>query len=97
MTDEVKINQFSFTRRIALEWDRVGRDYIRRRAFRAAPMASVQFFYFMGLFYTYTTDFSAWYAGSTIFAVLVCTAFAAYGFYTSMGGQAMFRSWQLDD
>ncbi len=60
-------------------------------------MASVQFFYFMGLFYTYTTDFSAWYAGGTIFALLVCVAFAFYGCYTSMAGQPLFRGEQFNE
>jgi serine/threonine-protein kinase len=60
-------------------------------------MASVQFFYFMGVFYPYTTDFSAWYAGNTIFALLVCVAFAVYGFYTSMAGQPLFRGEQFNE
>jgi serine/threonine-protein kinase len=60
-------------------------------------MASVQFFYFMGLFFPYTTDFSAWYAGNTIFALLVCVAFAFYGFYTSMAGQPLFRGGQFNE
>ena len=54
-------------------------------------MASVQFFYFMRVFYPYTSEFSAWYAGGTIFALAVCAAFAAYGFYTSTAGQPLFR------
>ncbi len=60
-------------------------------------MASAQFFYFMGLFYPYTTDFSAWYVGSTFFALLVCVAFAIYGFYTSMAGQPLFRGEQFNE
>jgi serine/threonine-protein kinase len=54
-------------------------------------MASVQFFFFMGVFYPYTTDFSSWYAGGTIFALVVCAGFALYGFYTSTAGQPFFR------
>jgi serine/threonine-protein kinase len=60
-------------------------------------MASAQFFYFMGLFYPYTTDLSAWYAGGTVFALAVCAAFALYGFRTSVGGQALFRSERFND
>jgi hypothetical protein len=60
-------------------------------------MASVQFFYFMGLFFPYTTDFSAWYAGNTILALLICVAFAFYGFYTSKAGQPLFRGAQFDE
>ena len=60
-------------------------------------MASVQFFYFMGLFFTYTTDLSAWYAGNTILALLICVAFAFYGFYTSKAGQPLFRGGQFNE
>ena len=60
-------------------------------------MASVQFFYFMGQFYPYTTDFSAWYAGITIFALFVCVAFAFYGFFTSKAGQPLFRGEQFNE
>jgi serine/threonine-protein kinase len=54
-------------------------------------MASVQFFYFMGSFYPYTADFSSWYAGGTIFGLVVCAGFALYGFHTSTAGQPFFR------
>jgi hypothetical protein len=60
-------------------------------------MASVQFFYFMGQFFPYTADFSAWYAGNTILALLICVAFALYGFYTSMAGQPLFRGEQFNE
>ena len=60
-------------------------------------MSSVQFFYFMGSFYPYTTEFSVWYAGGTIFALLVCAAFAIYGFHTSVAGQPVFRGRLLED
>jgi serine/threonine protein kinase len=38
-----------------------------------------------------TTDFSAWYAGSTLFTLLAVLALALYGFHTSLGGQKVFR------
>jgi hypothetical protein len=60
-------------------------------------MASVQFFYFMGAFFPYTTDFSAWYAGNTVLALLICVAFALYGFYTSKAGQPLFCGGQFDE
>jgi serine/threonine-protein kinase len=60
-------------------------------------MAVGYFFYFMGLFYPYTSDFSAWYAGGTLFALAVSLAFAIYGFLISLGGQPMFRSSLLED
>jgi serine/threonine-protein kinase len=37
-----------------------------------------------------TTDFSAWYAGNTAFALFVLAALAIYGFFTSLGGQQLF-------
>jgi serine/threonine-protein kinase len=55
------------------------------------------FFYFMGLFYPYTSDFSAWYAGGTIFALAISLAFAIYGFLVSLGGQPLFRTSLLED
>jgi hypothetical protein len=65
--------------------------------FGLLAMASVQFFYFMGLFFPYTTDFSAWYAGHTIVALLICVAFAFYGFHTSKAGQPLFRGEQFNE
>jgi hypothetical protein len=60
-------------------------------------MASVQFFYFMRQFYPYTANFSAWYAGITIFALAVCAAFAVYGFLTSKAGRPLFRGEQFGE
>jgi protein kinase-like protein len=65
--------------------------------FGLLAMIASQFFYFMGLFYPYTTDFSVWYASNSIFAVVICIAFAAYGFYTSVGGRGAFRIGLLED
>jgi serine/threonine-protein kinase len=53
-------------------------------------MVAMQFFLFTFVFYPITTDFSAWYAGSSIFAVAVALALMAYGFYTSLAGQKLF-------
>ena len=49
-----------------------------------------QLFFFLTAFYPMTTDFSAWYAPSTIFALAVVLGVAIYGFYTSLGGQPLF-------
>jgi hypothetical protein len=65
--------------------------------FGLLAMVAAQFFYFMVTFYPYTADFSAWYSGNTIFAVIVCLLFAAYGFYTSAGGRSAFRMRLLED
>ncbi len=39
----------------------------------------------------FTTDFSAWYVGSTALALLSVVALAAWGFYHSLGGQTVWR------
>jgi serine/threonine protein kinase len=38
-----------------------------------------------------TTDFSVWYAASTVFALTVALALVAYAFYTSLGGEPVFK------
>jgi general stress protein CsbA len=38
----------------------------------------------------FTLDFSTWYAGSSIFALLAAVVLLGYGFYVSLGGQALF-------
>ncbi len=49
--------------------------------------------FFMTLFTNFpmTTDFSVWYASSTIFALVVAGALVAFAFYTSLGGQPVFK------
>ncbi len=51
-----------------------------------ATMAA-QLTFFLSVTYPMTTDFSAWYAPSTIFALLVALGLAIYGFYISLGGR----------
>lgn len=41
-----------------------------------------------------TMDFSVWYASSTIFALVVAGAVVAFAFYTSLGGQPVFKGQQ---
>ncbi len=38
-----------------------------------------------------TADFSSWYFGNTIFAVVVLLGLAIYGFYTSLAGQPLLK------
>jgi len=61
-----------------------------------ATMAA-QLFFFLSLEYPITTDFSAWYASSTIFAIVIVLGLAVYGFYTSLGGQPVFGARLLSD
>jgi hypothetical protein len=44
-----------------------------------------------------TTDFSAWYAGSSLFTLLAVLALAGYAFYTSLGGQKVFKGKLLEE
>ncbi len=44
-----------------------------------------------------TLDFSHWYAGSSLAALLVIFGVAAYGFYTSLAGRPLFGAASLDD
>jgi len=41
--------------------------------------------------YPMTADFSIWYAPSTIFVLIVTGALVAFAFYTSLGGQPVFK------
>ncbi len=56
---------------------------------------------FLFSYFTYilpiTTNLSAWYAGSTIFVLLMVVALATYGFYLSLGGQRLLRGGILPD
>jgi hypothetical protein len=42
-------------------------------------------------------EFSRWYAGNTLAALLVILALATYGFYTSLAGHPIFGASSLDD
>jgi hypothetical protein len=44
-----------------------------------------------------TSDFSSWYAGSTLFAFIVIMSLAIYGFYTSLAGHKIFEAKFLKD
>jgi serine/threonine-protein kinase len=44
-----------------------------------------------------TSDFSSWYAGSTLFVFVVIMSLAIYGFYTSLAGQKIFEAKFLKD
>src|SRR5204863_535208 len=55
-----------------------------------ALVASMFFVLLLGTF-PMTTDFSAWYASSTIFALVVGLALAVYAFYVSLAGQQVFK------
>jgi hypothetical protein len=43
-----------------------------------------------------TTDFSTWYASSTLFAYTAVLALAGYAFQTSVAGRSLFKAGFLD-
>jgi len=61
-----------------------------------ATMAA-QLFFFLSIMYPLTTDFSAWYAPSMVFALALAVGIAVYGFYISLGGQSPFGNRLLQD
>ena len=44
-----------------------------------------------------TSDFSAWYAGSAIIALIFIVALTGYAFYTALGGRPLFKAGFLDE
>ncbi len=60
---------------------------------RFGLLAMIASVFFGQLFSTYpmTSDFSVWYAGSTIFGLSAGLAVVVYSFYISLGGQPLFK------
>lgn len=59
--------------------------------FGLLTLTSALFFVTMFGNYPMTTDFSVWYAPSTIFVLIVTGVVVAFAFYTSLGGQPVFK------
>lgn len=53
---------------------------------------SFQFFFDLSFHYTMTPDLSAWYAQTTFIILPILITVALYSFYTSLGGQPLFRN-----
>jgi hypothetical protein len=60
-------------------------------------LISAIFFLHLIIFFPITSDFSAWYATDFVVALLIALALAAFGFYTSLAGEPLFRGARLDD
>jgi serine/threonine-protein kinase len=56
-----------------------------------------QVFFFLSFAYPLTTDFSAWYSGSALFALVVIAGLSVYGFHTSLAGQSVFQGRLLEE
>ncbi|HVS83988.1 MAG TPA: hypothetical protein VHE60_19815, partial [Pyrinomonadaceae bacterium] len=59
--------------------------------FGLLAMIASMFFVLLFTFYPMTSDFSVWYAGSTIFGLCAGLALVLYSFYISLGGQPIFK------
>jgi hypothetical protein len=60
-----------------------------------ALSASLLFYFWLNSL-PFTTNLSAWYAGTSLFVVFIVTALAGYAFYTSLGGQKVFEGKLLE-
>jgi len=59
--------------------------------FGLLALVASQFFLLLLSTFPMTTDFSVWYASSTIFAIVAGLAVAAYAAYVSLAGQKVFK------
>ncbi|MET0647729.1 MAG: serine/threonine-protein kinase [Pyrinomonadaceae bacterium] len=60
-------------------------------------LISATFFLHLNIFYPITSEFSAWYAGDFLPALVISLALAVYGFRVSLGGRSLFRGGLLED
>ena len=67
--------------------------------YRYGLLASISatFFLHLNIFYPITSEFSAWYAGDFLPALVISLALAVYGFRVSLGGRSLFRGGLLED
>lgn len=67
--------------------------------YRYGLLASITAIFFLHLliFYPITSDFSAWYAGDFVLALIISLALVVFGFYTSLAGEPLFRGALPDD
>ncbi len=65
--------------------------------FGMLALVFMEFFLLFFNLYPVTTDFSAWYAGSSAFAAALGVALILYGFKNSLAGRPLFRTSLLND
>jgi serine/threonine-protein kinase len=65
--------------------------------FGLLTLAATVFIFFWLESLPFTTNLSAWYAGVSLFAMFLVTALAGLTFYTSLGGQKVFKGNLLED
>jgi serine/threonine-protein kinase len=65
--------------------------------FGMLTLVFTEFFILFFNFYPVTSDFSAWYAGSSTFAALLGAGLMLYGFKSSLAGQPLFKGSLIGD
>ena len=65
--------------------------------FGLLAMISRSIFFELSFHNAITSDFSSWYFGNTIFAVVIMLGLAIYGFYISLAGQNVFQRTLLEE
>jgi serine/threonine-protein kinase len=67
--------------------------------YRFGLLASATTFFFAHLwvFFSMTTELTAWYATDFLMALTICVALVVFGFYTSLAGQPLFSGKLLQD
>jgi hypothetical protein len=63
--------------------------------FGLVALIASSFVYELMLMFPITADFSAWYAGVSLFALLSVAAMAAFALQTSLAGQRLFGDAEL--
>jgi hypothetical protein len=63
--------------------------------FGLLALIASSFVYVLLILFPITADFSAWYAGASLFAVLGVAAIAAFAFRTSLAGRPLFGDAEL--
>ena len=64
--------------------------------FGVLALMSAIFVWQVLLFFPLTTDFSTWYAGSSLFAIASILALTAYAVYTALAGRPLFKAGFLE-
>ena len=65
--------------------------------FGLLAVISTLFFSYLAIFYPITTELTAWYATDFTIALAIALVLAAYGFYTSLGGQKILTGKLLEE
>ena len=65
--------------------------------FGLLAVISMVFFSHLLIFYPITTELTAWYATDFTIALAIALVLAAYGFYTSLGGQKLLSGKLLEE